>query len=1094
MQGLSPVTAASAAAFRAAHSSRRLQRTWRRFAAQRKTTAQLARTFAALGITNLDLTEGNTDAASTDAAAGVGGARERRRSSTPGMVMIGGLSPGKPSPHHMRFEDFAAKLQSPETLKAAQALLRRLEYRLSVRGATNDGAQALLRQLNPSAPAGRQLDRYPVRVMLCAYMIKEHPEVIFNTVGDVEARLSAAADQMVNAFEDLLSRLLQPTQLSYNGSNSSLVSNGHSGCSSPTPAGPARSCPSPLSKSMVTYMRKRSSGGGAPQPAARQLFVVGEDTAANGTDRPATNGSSRSPASSLLGASSPTPSSSLGQLLVAFDDSWLEYLDQFVVWKGRDAAALERELTQMAVKLERSMRIKLGRRELGSPEVTGNPDLQAMVSQVSHDHHLLAERIARLTGVEGSARLQAALEQVRQGVLAELQAAEEAAAAGTEFDSVWEEASEAGSRPMSRASTPVPRSLSRNDGTPEPLSDAEGLAASQNSAEQAADAQGAQDGSPAQQQADGLGNEQMVWEMLYNPAYSLPTEEAEAAWYRAMGRETAADAELDPSDVESMSPEQLTAAVTRRARAIAERAFWDFIVWRFKTAAQGQALPAQLAPLLAELGTELSSIVTDTLEAQQLTEQYTERAVLERLRSRTGEQGGGANLTAVGSMMEQLAQVLLRSGGAERAAEAADAVQHIQASMTAALAAAAAGNEAAVNASNPTNPTVRNEVAPAAAALAEALAAALRLLMTQLKVVKLDAANTRLRGLARAMRDRGAVSYLQTKLATAWQFPSADDASNSSPASLAVAEPAAIAERLPLTAAWVRQAQAEMVLQLRSGLSAAGLLLGQQAATAAVVAGGLQSVELRSGVRAAPRAASPTVRPSGSTNSPRSPGSASSAVSQIKPVFPVTLDSWQGAVRAGLLALVTGDTPAAGPILPEILTFDRVRLHEQQNGLQQLLVTAAGLLIIQQLRTASGLVWDAEVRSQARRRLMVVLSDPGMKLSHLVTELTQLAGATGVATEQRVKTMFTSIVDSETAAFRSIRSAVGVALAAHLLYGKAALAADATAAASCNALLGRVGAAALYDDVADLGEKLAGVAAVNEAVHGHWLATLAAAN
>lgn len=47
---------------------------------------------------------------------------------------------------------------------------------------TSDGAQSLLRQLSPSAPAGRRLERYPVRVMLCAYMIKAHPEVVFNSV------------------------------------------------------------------------------------------------------------------------------------------------------------------------------------------------------------------------------------------------------------------------------------------------------------------------------------------------------------------------------------------------------------------------------------------------------------------------------------------------------------------------------------------------------------------------------------------------------------------------------------------------------------------------------------------------------------------------------------------------------------------------------------------------------------------------------------------------------------------------------------------------------------------------------------------------
>lgn len=46
------------------------------------------------------------------------------------------------------------------------------------------------------------------------------------------------------------------------------------------------------------------------------------------------------------------------------------------------------------------------------------------------------------------------------------------------------------------------------------------------------------------QPADGLENEQLVWEMLYNPAYSMPTSEAEAAWHRAMGAEMTADTDV----------------------------------------------------------------------------------------------------------------------------------------------------------------------------------------------------------------------------------------------------------------------------------------------------------------------------------------------------------------------------------------------------------------------------------------------------------------------------------------------------------------------------------------------------------------------
>lgn len=50
---------------------------------------------------------------------------------------------------------------------------------------------------------------------------------------------------------------------------------------------------------------------------------------------------------------------------------------------------------------------------------------------------------------------------------------------------------------------------------------------------------------PAEQQADALSNEAMVWEMLYaGDNYALPTAEGEAAWRRAMGKEEAAEQEV----------------------------------------------------------------------------------------------------------------------------------------------------------------------------------------------------------------------------------------------------------------------------------------------------------------------------------------------------------------------------------------------------------------------------------------------------------------------------------------------------------------------------------------------------------------------
>lgn len=46
-----------------------------------------------------------------------------------------------------------------------------------------------------------------------------------------------------------------------------------------------------------------------------------------------------------------------------------------------------------------------------------------------------------------------------------------------------------------------------------------------------------QDEEQPQQQPEGTSNEQMVWEMLYNPQFSLPVAEAEAAWGRAIGQQ-----------------------------------------------------------------------------------------------------------------------------------------------------------------------------------------------------------------------------------------------------------------------------------------------------------------------------------------------------------------------------------------------------------------------------------------------------------------------------------------------------------------------------------------------------------------------------
>jgi hypothetical protein len=191
--------------------------------------------------------------------------------------------------------------------------------------------------------------------------------------GDVEARLSAAAEQLLGAFEALLVRLLQPLPSSA-ATNPTSATPTQPGCSSPTAALPAAACPSPLSKSMASYL---SANSPAARPVARQLFSsssFGSSRSSSGSSMSTSRPSS--PDAQAAGQQQQQQQRSLAALLVAFDDSWLEYLDQFVVWKGHDARGLEAELMRMAVRLERSMRLKLGRREPDSPEVMANPDLK----------------------------------------------------------------------------------------------------------------------------------------------------------------------------------------------------------------------------------------------------------------------------------------------------------------------------------------------------------------------------------------------------------------------------------------------------------------------------------------------------------------------------------------------------------------------------------------------------------------------------------------------------------------------------------------------------------------------------------------------
>ncbi|KAH0664254.1 hypothetical protein KY284_029185 [Solanum tuberosum] len=124
----------------------------------------------------------------------------------------------KKSVEGMPFEQLAVKMGSSATIQNAKTLLDRLEYRISIRhellGPRDvlcfENINHLLERAASSVPARGEvaapvkLPRYPVRVVLCAYMILGHPGSVFTAKGQSEFALAESAGTFVKEFELLL--------------------------------------------------------------------------------------------------------------------------------------------------------------------------------------------------------------------------------------------------------------------------------------------------------------------------------------------------------------------------------------------------------------------------------------------------------------------------------------------------------------------------------------------------------------------------------------------------------------------------------------------------------------------------------------------------------------------------------------------------------------------------------------------------------------------------------------------------------------------------------------------------------------------------
>lgn len=150
------------------------------------------------------------------------------------------LKMNKQSVKSLPFEQLALLIESSATLQTVKALLDRFENRLKVSRAISagnhpsfmDNIDHLLKRV--ASPKRRdtprtsrrskdlkkvgfvreaidpdKLSRYPVRVVLCAYMILGHPDAVFSGRGEREIALAKSAEDVIRQFEFLIKIVLE---------------------------------------------------------------------------------------------------------------------------------------------------------------------------------------------------------------------------------------------------------------------------------------------------------------------------------------------------------------------------------------------------------------------------------------------------------------------------------------------------------------------------------------------------------------------------------------------------------------------------------------------------------------------------------------------------------------------------------------------------------------------------------------------------------------------------------------------------------------------------------------------------------------------
>ena len=138
------------------------------------------------------------------------------------------------------FDQLAVLIESSATLQTVKALVDRFESRLKVSRAVSSANHAILDNIDhllkrvaspkkratprtsmrsrdvkkggsvrEAARSPEKISRYPVRLVLCAYMILGHPDAVFSGQGERETALAKSAEEFIREFELLIKIILE---------------------------------------------------------------------------------------------------------------------------------------------------------------------------------------------------------------------------------------------------------------------------------------------------------------------------------------------------------------------------------------------------------------------------------------------------------------------------------------------------------------------------------------------------------------------------------------------------------------------------------------------------------------------------------------------------------------------------------------------------------------------------------------------------------------------------------------------------------------------------------------------------------------------